>query len=68
MEYLREHPGWSRLSSVQREGLSMIQHKIARIMCGDPNYYDHWHDIQGYAKLVEDRLPVEKAEVTSPGD
>ena len=23
---------------------------------GDPNYADSWHDIAGYAKLVEDRI------------
>jgi hypothetical protein len=34
----------------------MIQHKIARILNGDPNYHDSWHDIGGYSKLVADRL------------
>jgi len=40
----------------QQEALDMICHKIGRIVCGDPNYADSWHDIAGYAKLVEDRL------------
>lgn len=40
----------------QQEALEMILHKIARIINGDPNYVDSWHDIAGYAKLVEDRL------------
>jgi hypothetical protein len=40
----------------QREALEMIAHKIARILNGDPNYHDSWHDIAGYAKLVADRL------------
>ena len=48
---------WKRLSPIQAEGLEMIQHKIGRILAGDPNHKDHWKDIQGYAKLVEDRLP-----------
>ena len=39
-----------------QEALEMILHKIARIINGDPNYTDSWHDIGGYAKLVEDRL------------
>lgn len=39
-----------------QEALEMILHKIARIINGDPNYTDSWHDIAGYAKLVEDRL------------
>lgn len=47
---------WSDLFDDQREALEMIQHKIARILNGDPNYADSWHDIGGYAKLVEDRL------------
>lgn len=44
------------LSPVQCEALDMICHKLARIVCGNPNHSDHWHDIAGYAKLVEDRL------------
>jgi len=34
----------------------MICHKISRIVNGDPNYKDSWHDIIGYAKLIEDKL------------
>ena len=34
----------------------MIVHKIARILAGDPNHADHWHDIAGYAILVEERI------------
>lgn len=57
MEFLREAPNWKKLTAVQKVGLFQIQHKIARIMCGDYNHPDHWHDIGGYAKCVEDRLP-----------
>ena len=46
----------TRIEPDQREALDMICHKIGRIVCGDPNYADSWHDIAGYAKLVEDRL------------
>lgn len=53
---MRDH-GWKRLSFVQKQALTVIADKIARILTGDPNYADNWHDIQGYAKLVEDRLP-----------
>lgn len=45
------------LNDVQRQAITVIMDKIARILSGDPNYDDNWHDIQGYAKLVEDRLP-----------
>lgn len=48
-------PGWVRLSAVQKQALTVIADKIARILSGDPNYTDNWHDIQGYAKLAEDR-------------
>jgi len=48
--------GWDRLSADQRESLEMVQHKVARILNGDPNYADSWVDIAGYAKLVADRL------------
>lgn len=48
---------WEVLSDVQRQALTVIADKIARILSGDPNYSDNWHDIQGYAKLAEDRLP-----------
>lgn len=44
------------LEADQREALEMIFHKIARILNGDPNYADSWHDIAGYAQLVADRL------------
>jgi len=47
---------WDRLTSDQKEALEMIAHKIGRILNGDPNYHDSWHDIVGYAKLVADRL------------
>jgi hypothetical protein len=47
---------WDKLADDQKEALEMIAHKIARILSGDPNYADNWHDIVGYAKLVDDRL------------
>jgi len=47
--------GWGELNYVQREALEMIAQKVARILNGDPNYRDNWHDIQGYARLAEER-------------
>ena len=49
--------GYDELPDMHRQALEVIADKIARILSGDPNYSDNWHDIQGYAKLVEDRLP-----------
>jgi hypothetical protein len=34
----------------------MTATKVARILCGDPLYVDSWRDIEGYARLVADRL------------
>lgn len=49
--------GWNALSPVQKQALTVIADKIGRILSGDPNYGDNWHDIQGYARLAEERLP-----------
>ena len=53
---MSDSPNWSRLADDQKEALEMVQHKIGRILNGDPDYHDSWHDIVGYAKLVADRL------------
>lgn len=53
--------GWGRLNDAQMQALETIADKIARILNGDPNYGDNWHDIQGYAKLVENTLDAESA-------
>lgn len=46
----------SNLSDSQKEALEMIMHKVSRILNGDPNEIDHWHDIAGYATLEENIL------------
>ena len=53
---------WHLLAPDQKEALEMIAHKIGRILNGDPDYHDSWHDIVGYAKLVADRLALEGIE------
>lgn len=53
---MRRTSGWLRLLPFQREALELIASKIGRMLSGDPNYKDNWHDIGGYARLVEDRL------------
>ena len=47
---------WGSLAPDQREALQTITSKIARILNGDQNHIDSWHDIGGYAALVERRL------------
>lgn len=44
------------LADDQQEALDMIFLKIGRIINGDPDFHDSWHDIAGYAQLVADRL------------
>jgi hypothetical protein len=52
----RNKEGWVYLTRVQREALDNIAQKAARIFAGDPNFADHWVDIQGYAKLAEKEI------------
>lgn len=54
---MRKFEGWDDMGPHHKEALDMIQHKVARLINGDPNHQDSWHDIGGYAKCVEDRLP-----------
>lgn len=42
-----------------QEALHMICSKMARIVNGDFNHKDSWHDIGGYAKLIENLIEVE---------
>ena len=49
-------PKYEQTTPIHREALDMIAHKIGRILNGDPNYADSWHDIAGYATLVEQEL------------
>lgn len=58
---MQETRNWQRLAPDQREALEMIQHKIGRILNGDPDYADSWHDIAGYASLIDNRLCSESA-------
>lgn len=48
----------SSMTSSQIIALDMICNKMARIVNGDPDYIDNWHDIAGYATLVEQELNV----------
>lgn len=51
-----ESPNWNELEDSMKESLEMIAHKIGRILNGDPTYADSWHDISGYATLIENEL------------
>ena len=55
-ETVRCNDGYDKLGLPQREAIDMILHKIGRIVNGNPNHVDSWHDIAGYAKLIENFL------------
>ncbi len=55
-DVMKDTGNYHKLCSDQKEALEMIAHKIARILNGDPNYKDSWHDIAGYATLISERL------------
>lgn len=48
--------GLNDLPYPHRMALYMIASKMARIVNGDYNHKDGWHDIGGYSKLIEDLL------------
>lgn len=57
MEALMNCPSWHKMSAVAKTSTFLIIQKLSRACSGNPDFEDHWHDIQGYAKLVEDNLP-----------
>ena len=50
--------GLTDLPHTHRMALYMIASKMARIVNGDFNHKDSWHDIAGYATLVEQELNI----------
>lgn len=52
------------LSDLTQETLDRIVLKIGRIVFGDENHAEHWHDLCGYATLVENELPTKASELT----
>jgi hypothetical protein len=58
---IRNTPNWKSLRVDQRESLEMICTKMSRILHGDKNHIDSWHDISGYATLIEATLRLDEA-------
>ena len=50
------------------EAVDMIMHKLARAATGALLEPDHWLDIQGYAKLVNDRISAMTPSKLKPAD
>jgi hypothetical protein len=55
-ESMRAGSSWAGMAPDMKESLEMVVSKVGRIVTGDADYSDSWHDIIGYTKLVEDRL------------
>lgn len=53
---IRDNQGYEHLTAPQREALDMILHKVGRIVNGNASHVDSWHDISGYAQLIENQL------------
>ena len=55
-DIMRDGASWDKMEPYMQESLDLIANKLARIVNGDPFYDDSWHDVGGYAKLVEIEL------------
>lgn len=57
-DVMREQSNWQYLEADERQALTVISDKIARILNAPAGtvYSDSWHDIAGYALLVDRRL------------
>ena len=53
VDVLNKAEGWMRCPKWMQYAMQMICMKLARIVHGDCRTTEHWHDIQGYARLVE---------------
>ena len=50
---MRGGKNWTALNYEQKQALEMIVGKMGRILAGDHNHSEHWHDISGYGTLGE---------------
>lgn len=60
IESLRSSPNWVTLPDTHRVAIYLIALKLGRIGTGNFNEPDHWADIAGYAKLVENEIVADK--------
>jgi hypothetical protein len=61
---MRSSRNWSRLDVAQAQALEVVADKVARILCGDPSFMDHWQDGAGYFELVVRDLMEARAPAT----
>lgn len=60
-----ERTGLKSLPKPHKEALHMICSKMARIVNGDFDYIENWHDIAGYATLMERDLKTKDGATNS---
>lgn len=53
---VRACPNWPKLQCDQREAIDHCMVKFSRILNGDPDHIDSWHDVAGYCTLIVQRL------------
>lgn len=58
MSIVESGANYEHLNAEQKTSLFMICNKIARAVNGDPQYFDNWRDIAGYATLAEKACEV----------
>ena len=63
---MRSSRNWQRLDVAQAQALEVVADKVARILCGDPSFTDHWQDGAGYFELVLRDLVQAQAPVAMP--
>jgi hypothetical protein len=56
---MRAESSWYDLDPVMREALDMSASKLSRILSTTGRNIDDWHDLAGYATLVEKHLQGE---------
>lgn len=57
---MRQGTNFDAMTPDKKEALDMIASKISRILNGDSEYWDSWHDIAGYATLAEKNCSTTK--------
>ena len=67
-QLMRTSRNWGRLDVTQAQALEVVADKVARILCGDPSYLDHWQDGAGYFELVVRDLVEAQAPATREVD
>lgn len=53
---MRDSPNWEEMDSDMKEAMELIASKLGRLLNGNVNHFDGWHDIEGYAHLIASRL------------